>query len=58
MTLVAWRRESEAKEHFEARDRERKIVPDAFVILRSGDAEYRAFVEIDMGSMSMLRLGH
>jgi hypothetical protein len=55
--LVTWRREREAKEHFEARDRDRKIVPDAFVVLRSGDAEYRVFVEIDMGSMSMVRLG-
>jgi hypothetical protein len=32
-------------------------VPDAFVVLRSRDAEYRLFVEIDMGSMSMVRLG-
>jgi hypothetical protein len=56
-TLLAWERESEAKEHFEGRDRERKIVPDAFIVLRAGDAEYRAFVEIDMGSMSMVRLG-
>lgn len=57
LSLATWRRESEAKEHFEARDRERKIVPDALVVVQSGDAEYRAFVEIDMGSMSMVRLG-
>jgi Replication-relaxation len=55
--LVSWQRESHAKEHFRANDRERKIVPDAFCVLRSEDAEYRAFVEIDMGSMSMVRLG-
>jgi DNA-binding Lrp family transcriptional regulator len=55
-TPLAWERESVAKEHFRARDRERKIVPDAFIVLRAGDAEYRAFVEIDMGSMSMVRL--
>lgn len=55
-TLPAWERKSRAKEHFQARDRERKIVPDAFFVLRSGDAEHGAFVEIDMGSMSMVRL--
>jgi hypothetical protein len=29
-------------------------VPDVFFVLRSGDAEYRAFVEIDMGSLPEL----
>jgi hypothetical protein len=54
--LSEWAREGGAAEEFEWRSRPRKIVPDAFIILADNDASYRAFVEIDLGSMSMTRL--
>ncbi|MGH2828575.1 MAG: replication-relaxation family protein [Actinomycetota bacterium] len=56
LQLVEWTREGAAAEEFEWRGRTRKIVPDAFVVVADKDAEYRAFVEIDLGSMSMTRL--
>lgn len=56
MQLVEWVREAGATEEFEWRGRARKIVPDAFVVVADKDCECRAFVEIDLGSMSMTRL--
>lgn len=54
--LTEWARESAAAEEFEWRSRPRKIVPDAFIVLADKEAAYRAFVEVDLGSMSMTRL--
>lgn len=56
LQLVEWVREAGATEEFEWRGRARKIVPDAFVVVADKDCECRAFVEIDLGSMSMTRL--
>lgn len=54
--LSAWAREGAAAEEFEWRSRPRKIVPDAFIVMGDKEAAYRAFVEVDLGSMSMTRL--
>ncbi|MGH2755800.1 MAG: replication-relaxation family protein [Actinomycetota bacterium] len=54
--LSEWAREGGAAEEFEWRSRPRKIVPDAFMVLADKEAAYRAFVEVDLGSMSMTRL--
>lgn len=56
LQLIEWVRETGAAEEFEWRGRGRKIVPDAFVVVADKDCECRAFVEIDLGSMSMTRL--
>jgi hypothetical protein len=56
LQVVEWVREAGAAEEFEWRRRRRKIVPDAFVVVADNDCECRAFVEIDLGSMSMTRL--
>ncbi len=56
LQLIEWTREGAAAEEFEWRGRPRKIVPDALIVVADKDAEYRAFVEIDLGSMSMTRL--
>jgi DNA-binding Lrp family transcriptional regulator len=56
LELVEWFRETAAAEEFEWRSRRRKIVPDAFVLIIEEARDYRAFVEIDLGSMSMTRL--
>jgi hypothetical protein len=56
LELVEWFRETAAAEEFEWRSRRRKIVPDAFVVIIEDAHAYRAFVEIDLGSMSMTRL--
>jgi Replication-relaxation len=56
LELVEWFRETAAAEEFEWRSRRRKIVPDAFVVIIEDGRDYRAFVEIDLGSMSMTRL--
>jgi DNA-binding transcriptional ArsR family regulator len=52
--LASWTRE--AKENFVYGDRQTAIVPDATVVLTAGDAEYRAFIEMDLGTMSTTRL--
>ena len=54
--LTEWAREGAAAEEFEWRSRPRKIVPDAFIVVGDKEAAYRAFVEVDLGSMSMTRL--
>jgi DNA-binding Lrp family transcriptional regulator len=54
--LLAFQREVEAREEFRIGERAAAIVPDAFVLLREGEAEYHAMVEIDRGTMSMPRL--
>jgi DNA-binding Lrp family transcriptional regulator len=56
LQVVEWIREAAAAEEFEWRGRRRKIVPDACVVVADSDCECRAFVEIDLGSMSMTRL--
>jgi hypothetical protein len=56
LELVEWFRETAAAEEFEWRSRRRKIVPDVFVVIIEDARDYRAFVEIDLGSMSMTRL--
>jgi DNA-binding Lrp family transcriptional regulator len=55
--LLAFSREVEAREEFHLGDRQAAIVPDAFAVIREGDAEYHAMVEIDRGTMSLPRLG-
>lgn len=54
--LTEWAREGAAAEEFEWRSWPRKIVPDALIVLADKDAAYRAFLEVDLGSMSMTRL--
>jgi len=54
--LLAFAREVEAREEFTLGERQAAIVPDAFVLLREGEAEYHAMVEIDRGTMSIPRL--
>lgn len=54
--LTEWTREGAAAEEFKWRSRPRKIVPDAFIVLADKQAAYQAFVEVDLGSMSMTRL--
>ncbi|MGH2828642.1 MAG: replication-relaxation family protein [Actinomycetota bacterium] len=56
LQLVAWAREAAAAEEFEWRAHRRKIVPDALIVVADRDAEYRGFIEVDLGSMSMTRL--
>lgn len=53
--LLAFAREVEARE-FIIGERQAAIVPDAFVAIQEGDAEYHAMVEIDRGTMSIPRL--
>jgi hypothetical protein len=55
--LLAFSREVEAREEFQLGERQAAIVPDAFVLIREGEAEYHAMVEIDRGTMSIPRLG-
>jgi hypothetical protein len=55
--LLAFCREVEAREEFRIGERRAAIVPDAFVLIREGGAEYHAMVEIDRGTMSLPRLG-
>jgi hypothetical protein len=54
--LLAFSREVEAREEFTLGERQAAIVPDAFVAIREGEAEYHAMVEIDRGTMSIPRL--
>jgi DNA-binding Lrp family transcriptional regulator len=54
--LLAFAREVEAREEFTLKDRQAAIVPDAFVVIREGEAEFHAMVEIDRGTMSIPRL--
>ncbi|HYV01419.1 MAG TPA: replication-relaxation family protein [Actinomycetota bacterium] len=54
--LLAFAREVEAREEFQIGERQAAIVPDAFVLLRDGEAEYHGMVEIDRGTMSIPRL--
>lgn len=54
--LLAFSREVEAREEFTLNERQAAIVPDAFVTIREGEAEYHAMVEIDRGTMSIPRL--
>jgi len=54
--LLAFSREVEAREEFTLGERHAAIVPDAFVVIREGEAEYHAMVEIDRGTMSIPRL--
>ncbi|HVM36001.1 MAG TPA: replication-relaxation family protein [Actinomycetota bacterium] len=56
LQVIEWIREAAAAEEFAWRGRRRKIVPDAFVVVADNDCECRAFVEIDLGSMSLTRL--
>ena len=55
--LLAFEREVEAREEFTLKERQAAIVPDALIVIRDGDAEYHAMVEIDRGTMSLPRLG-
>lgn len=55
-TLHSWAREAEAAEEFDAQGRRTAIVPDLTVALSWGQADYRAFVEVDLGTMSLPRL--
>jgi Replication-relaxation len=55
--LLAFEREVEAREEFRLGERQAAIVPDAFVVIREGEAEFHAMVEIDRGTMSLPRLG-
>jgi Replication-relaxation len=54
--LLTFSREVEAREEFTLKERQAAIVPDAFVVIRDGEAEYHAMVEIDRGTMSIPRL--
>jgi len=54
--LLVFSREVEAREEFQLGDRQAAIVPDAFVVVRQGEAEHHAMVEIDRGTMSLPRL--
>jgi Replication-relaxation len=54
--LLAFAREVEAREEFTLKERMAAIVPDAFVVLREGEAECHVMVEIDRGTMSIPRL--
>ena len=54
--LLAFSREVEAREEFRIGERQAAIVPDAFLVVREGEAEYHAMVEIDRGTMSIPRL--
>lgn len=54
--LLEFSREVEAREEFTLKERHAAIVPDAFVVIREGDAEFHAMVEIDRGTMSIPRL--
>jgi hypothetical protein len=54
--LLAFSREVEAREEFTLKERQAAIVPDAFVVVREGEAECHVMVEIDRGTMSMPRL--
>jgi DNA-binding transcriptional ArsR family regulator len=54
LELVSWTRE--AKEGFVYGERHTAIVPDATVVVTAGEAEYRAFIEMDLGTMSTTRL--
>lgn len=54
--LLAFEREVEAREEFRIGERQAAIVPDAFVAIREGEAEYHAMMEIDRGTMSIPRL--
>jgi DNA-binding Lrp family transcriptional regulator len=47
--LLAFSREVEAREEFQIGERPAAIVPDAFVLIRDGEADYHAMVEIDRG---------
>jgi DNA-binding Lrp family transcriptional regulator len=54
--LLAFSREVEAREEFTLKERLAAIVPDAFVVVRQGEAECHVMVEIDRGTMSIPRL--
>jgi DNA-binding Lrp family transcriptional regulator len=54
--LLAFSREVEAREEFTLKERLAAIVPDAFVVVREGEAECHVMVEIDRGTMSIPRL--
>ncbi len=54
--LLTFSREVEAREEFQIGERQAAIVPDAFALIREGEAEYHAMVEIDRGTMSIPRL--
>ena len=54
--LLAFDREVAAREEFRIGERRAAIVPDAFVAIGDGEAEYHAMVEIDRGTMSIPRL--
>ncbi len=54
--LLAFSREVEAREEFTLKERLAAIVPDAFVVVREGEAECHVMVQIDRGTMSIPRL--
>jgi hypothetical protein len=56
LETLRFARELEGREVFRSEPRESAIVPDASLVLRSGEAQYHALVEIDLGTMSMTRL--
>lgn len=57
LELLIYRRESQAREQFEDGARERRLAPDAMVVLVDGEGrKLGAFVEIDLGTMSHARL--
>lgn len=57
LAIHSWLREVEAKQDFLDGSRETAIVPDVSMILGTDAAEYHAFIELDMGTMSLPRLG-
>jgi hypothetical protein len=57
LALKAFVREGEAREPFTAAGKERALAPDALLVLADSDGrELRAFVELDLGTMSHARL--
>lgn len=54
--VLTWARETEAREEFPSGgERTSAVVPDASLVLRAGEAQYHALVEVDLGTMSIPR---
>lgn len=54
--IVRFDREAEGREEFCTGDRPSAVVPDVALVIRAGEAEYHAMVEVDLGTMSMPRV--
>jgi hypothetical protein len=54
--VLRFEREVEGREEFQTGERPAAVVPDVSLVLRAGDAEYHAMVEIDLGTMSLPRV--